>query len=683
MRSPSWFRLVRGIVVAIAVLVSTSCGVTDRSLQSPVAVKGVLDLSALQLSDGGAARLDGEWEFYWQRLLTASDFGSDDLRPDLYVSVPGTWNGEEINGERLGPNGYATYRLVVNLGETGRRMALKFPEAATAATIFIDGKRLASSGVVGTTREAALPAYVPQLIGFEAEGPTVEVVLHVSNFHHRTGGARQSMSIGSASYLTARRDRQLFANAFIIGVMVVVGSIHLGLFLVRRERKTLLFFSVICLFIVLRSLTTSERFLLQLLPSIPWGLHYKLEYLSFFLVVPAFAHYLRSLFPGEYGRKATLAYLVIATVSSAIVVVFPVRIFSRVLIAYQLYTIVGLIYGLFALLRAARRRREGAIAIIIAFVLFAGVVLNDLLFAAHIIHSALLTPIGMFAFVILQSAFLSRQNSRAYETIDRQRVELSIHREGLEQLVEDRTRELETAKQAAERANMAKSDFLAHMNHELRTPLNHIHGFAQLLSDDRIGPLNATQREFLSDILGSGEHLLALIDRVLDLTKVEAGRIDIDSTEFLPVEIVSESVAMLRNRAQQTSVDFLVGSFESIPPIVGDRMMLKQVIFNILDNALKFSPDGGVVRIEASLADEGLRAVTITITDVGIGLDDKDFDRVFEPLEQIEHPRSGRYTGAGIGMALARRYVELHHGTLRVYSEGAGKGTTFAVTLPL
>jgi signal transduction histidine kinase len=438
---------------------------------------------------------------------------------------------------------------------------------------------------------------------------------------------------------------------------------------------------VICFLVLIRGLTTSERFLVQLIPAIPWAFHYRLEYLSYFLLLPAFGYYLRGSFPLEFPRTPLLFNAIVVFLFAAIVLVTPVRFFSRILIGFQLYTVVTLIFGAGALSVAVRRRREGSIAMTVGFLLFVVVVVNDLLSATGIIRSMFLTPIGLFIFIILQSGFLTLQYSRAFETIDRQRAELYKHRAGLEKLVAERTRKLEEAMRVAEQANAAKSDFLAHMSHELRTPLNHIYGFAQLLAGQKIGALNDKQREFLRDILNSGKHLLGLIDRVLDLTKVEAGRMEMDRSEYRLGEIVAESTTMLTGRAQSAGVSFSTEGFENVPPLYGDRMKIKQVIINILDNALKFSPDGGEVRISASLEEEG--KVTVRIADSGIGIEEAHYERVFEPMEQLSTIDSGRYSGAGLGMALARRYIELHRGKLTVWSEGLGKGTTFTIILPV
>ena len=235
------------------------------------------------------------------------------------------------------------------------------------------------------------------------------------------------------------------------------------------------------------------------------------------------------------------------------------------------------------------------------------------------------------------------------------------------------------AKDQAETANRAKSEFLANMSHELRTPLNAILGFSQILSTELLGPLgNAKYMEYCRDILASGQHLLALINDILDTAKVEAGKMVLDEEWFdLDCEI-DAALLLVRERAVQNRQVLEKTMPENFPYLWGDPRRLRQVLINLLSNAVKFTPMGGRVSVDVSLGAEGLQ---IAVSDTGIGIAPENIDRVLLPFGQVANALSRPHDGTGLGLSLSRRLVELHGGRLTVESE-VGVGTTVTVSLP-
>jgi signal transduction histidine kinase len=240
-------------------------------------------------------------------------------------------------------------------------------------------------------------------------------------------------------------------------------------------------------------------------------------------------------------------------------------------------------------------------------------------------------------------------------------------------------REIEDKSRQIEAANRHKSEFLANMSHELRTPLNAIIGFSEVLGEKLFGELNEKQAEYTQDILSSGRHLLSLINDILDLSKVEAGRMELELAKFdLPLAI-DNARTFVRERATRHGITLDVKVDDRLGDIIGDERKIKQILLNLLSNAVKFTPEGGRIGINARQTNG---AVEISVTDTGIGIALEDQPRIFEEFRQVGGDYAHKKEGTGLGLTLAKKFVELHGGKIWVESE-AGKGSTFIFTLPI
>jgi PAS domain S-box-containing protein len=234
--------------------------------------------------------------------------------------------------------------------------------------------------------------------------------------------------------------------------------------------------------------------------------------------------------------------------------------------------------------------------------------------------------------------------------------------------------------QTLQEANRMKSVFLASMSHELRTPLNGIIGFSELLHDGKVGPLTDMQKDYLGDILSSGRHLLQLINDVLDLSKVEAGRVALFPEPLHLAEVIEAACQLLLPAADAKRIRVVRRLDPAVDLVTLDRQKLKQVLFNLLSNAVKFTDDEG--RIEITTSHAGTGFVKITVSDTGIGIRPDEIDKLFLEFQQLDSGAARRYQGTGLGLALTRKFVELQGGTVGVASE-FGKGSCFTVVLPI
>lgn len=296
--------------------------------------------------------------------------------------------------------------------------------------------------------------------------------------------------------------------------------------------------------------------------------------------------------------------------------------------------------------------------------------------------------------------------------------QIKMHTEHLETVVQERTRALEDTnlelqtvnrelvlrREEADAASRAKTDFLANMSHELRTPLNAIMGFSEIMLMGMAGPVSDKQREFLNDISKSGNHLLSLINDILDLSKVEAGKMELEPEPVIIDDLVAGATMMFKEKALKHAIKLDTIKDPAVADIIADRRKLKQVLVNLLSNAFKFTPDGGSVtvaarRIEGEMAgkweEENKSMISqplslptptdlieISVSDTGVGITPEHQKKLFQPFEQIDSSLSRKHAGTGLGLSLCRRFVELHGGRIWVESE-PGKGSTFSFVIPV
>jgi len=268
------------------------------------------------------------------------------------------------------------------------------------------------------------------------------------------------------------------------------------------------------------------------------------------------------------------------------------------------------------------------------------------------------------------------ERQRAVERLHATIAELEDREEKLSLLA----RKYEVAMTRAEAANQAKSEFLANMSHELRTPLNAINGFSEIMAGELFGPLgDAKYKGYAGDILKSGQHLLSLINDILDMAKIEAGKLTLHYEQVSLKEVVDDAARLMRGKIQEAGLNLLVDAPE-IPDIEADHRGLKQVVLNLISNAVKFTPEGGDIVVALTRLDDD--RVRVAVTDTGIGIAPEDLARLARPFEQVEGQHSKTTQGTGLGLALTKSLIELHGGELMMESQ-PGQGTTVSFDLPI
>ncbi|MDO8568526.1 MAG: ATP-binding protein [Dehalococcoidales bacterium] len=263
-------------------------------------------------------------------------------------------------------------------------------------------------------------------------------------------------------------------------------------------------------------------------------------------------------------------------------------------------------------------------------------------------------------------------NALKQQRLARENKELVDRLQGSNKLLYEANEELKKATQA-------KSEFLAHISHELRTPLNVIIGFSELMLDGIPGKVNEEQKQCLSDIRSSGQHLLNLINNILDLSKIESGKMELKIKDFPVSDLIESMRTAITTRFVQRKQTLEIKVEKALPPVRADKEKVRQVLINLIGNATKFTPDGGNIRVEATRQNG---CCQVSVMDNGIGIKKEYQHKLFEPFVQLDSPLGGEKSGSGLGLSIARQIVEKHDGKIWFESE-YGKGSCFSFTLPL
>lgn len=437
--------------------IALAFGVSSISAQQTFD-QGVLDLTSHSFNAATKSiRLNGEVEFYWNKLYTPTDFSkTEDIDPPILVAIPKSWTAYKIDGEKLPSNGFATYRFWIDVkgGDNEQIMGIKLPSIFTSYKLWVNGNLVAQAGVVATSAEEHSPKFniddIPFTIPIANQGSQkLELVFQVSNYSHRRAGLVWPTYFGDFETLKKESRNLDILNLLVIGIILIIGLNHINMFLYRRKDISNLYFGILSLVMILRNISTGDRILAYIFPSINWEFLLSIDNFSGYCTIPFFALFIYNQYSDEFPKMIKNLLVVLGIAFGVFIFVTPAAVFGKFNMIFELYLLIGGLYLTFGvLLRASIKGREGAIFTFIGMFLLYATAINDVLSSMELIQMPYIAPYGLVTFMLLQSFTITSKSARAINQNEALSIELALEKESLEQKIEERTSELQSQHKA-------------------------------------------------------------------------------------------------------------------------------------------------------------------------------------------------------------------------------------------
>ncbi len=662
------------------VLTQASAGFGQAS--QPIAHNGVIDLRAWDFSDkNGVIPLQGEWRFAWRQFINPEIPKGENAFS--FVDVPHRWRGARFNDGVSDGRGYGTYYLRVLLPDNAPRLALKSPGLTYATATYINGELIRMAGKPGADKAREQPYYIVdafQLPSSASRGEVLDIVIHISNHIHARGGMIAKIELGSVrDVMTAHKRYQAFVIAMVSAMLAITGYC-LVIYCTRRAFKAPLYFALF-LFSLAAHIGVSKGVFVEILPFISGLTLLRVEYLA--IIFGPFAGYLfiASLYPHIFHKLVTRAITTYTFITAFSVFAMNAYQYSSLVTLYQAGLLLTLLTTIIGLALAAHRRLDDAI------LLFGGLCISFValavgIYAQHLTGapSWLIVYVSLLTNILAQAITLGRQLTRTMQRTERLGVKLKEANERLEARVTERTRQLDKALEKANLASHAKSEFLAAMSHEIRTPMNGVIGMTEAVLD---GNLPVKQRENIQVIRQSAKSLMVILNDILDISKIEAGKMTLETRPFNLQTVIDSTLALWKEPISQkglalkTQIDGDISGY-----VLGDEIRLGQVLSNIISNACKFTQKGHINVLVKARDIDAKKQLEFRIEDTGTGIKRESVEQVFKAFAQEDQSISRRHGGTGLGLPICVQLTGLMGGELN-YDSGYEDGAAFVLSLTL
>lgn len=630
---------------------------SPNPVNTPRVQEGLIDLSQWDFERDGLVRLDGQWEFYWSRLLESGQY----INPTGFMQVPGLWKGS-LNGTKLQPRGYATYRLKVKVKPTdqGRVFGLKATNIRMASALYVNGKLVEHSGQPAARKELYTPENRPYTAYFSEPGDIIEILIQEANYDFVAAGIIGSLYFGNSADISEVATQSAGLDYAVITALMMLGLYHIGAFLARRSDTSLLYFGMYCMGAALSFASLGEKVFMRLFPWVPYELTYKLIGLASCFSLIMLSLFIRKMCKGivpEWFIKVTL--VVYGTYFFA-VLLLPQRIYSylshpqAILMVVTYLVVILMLSGAFLKGRYSGFSKQELEILILAFICLDISIVDNTLNSMSLRPNNHLGNVGVILFSVLISLMLTFRFAEAFETVRN----LSNRLLSLDKL---------------------KDEFLTNISHELQTPLNGMINMVQATSEGAAGAVTAKQRQILTTVVAMAKKFSGLINDMLDLSNIKRNEITLHFSEVNVGAVSAMVMDVCRYSVNSGKLLLSQTVPEQLPRVRADENRLRQVLFNLIGNSIKFTQAG---KIEVGAVWQG-DTVKITVEDTGIGILSNKHEEIFQSFEQTDQQIQQKFGGTGLGLYISRKLVDLMGGKISVEWSEPGRGTRIAVTLPI
>jgi signal transduction histidine kinase len=692
----------------IILLIFWNLGCSNERLAPHFLVeKGVIDLRNWDFESQPLLNLNGDWEFYPELLeydaasrksyisTTYVEESSNspqiknknEIRKDLFfanqnkflqdwepsfISVPNAWNKHPNKDFIQEGEGVGTYRVRILLPKSRKNFLLQFNDTSIAFRLSINGLLIKENGKIGRSRETMVASYKhPSVLIESGLGEELVINIQMSNFHHPTGGIRKSIQIGNIEYLFNSKNREIAIGWLIFGCTSMMGFYHLVLFLLRKKDISSLTFSLFCLDVSLRTFFTGSVFLYEILPDNYWAYIHKLDILTFVISLPLFTLFSATLFPLEVYPKIRYIFYIFGGIFSTIVIFSQSNFYMKIIPYYQGLVLFGILFAIFVLVVAIRRKREGSLIFVFGSTVLFIIAINDILNQMLILHTGYYANWGLLFFLFSQTTMLSVKFSNSF-------YKLEELQKSLETKVKDRTSELEKSKINAEKANQLKDQFIALVSHDLRSPISSVIGILNLVRQDYENMDENSIKDFLLRAEHSSRQSMEMIENLLDLDRLQSGSIELNLEEYIPFHEVNRIFNKMWSQIQEKQI-IIQNRMDEKFSIITDKTLVNEIFINLISNSVKFCKPNDSILIYSNLNSE---SVEFTIEDTGIGIEESLLPNVFNKVVRTSTKGTMGETGTGLGLPLVYDLVLACKGKIRIDST-YNQGTKIAFSLPL
>ncbi|MCT4619722.1 MAG: ATP-binding protein [Marinisporobacter sp.] len=643
-------------ILLIGILLNFA-GFSREERKMPVAKKGELDITQWSFQKEGPIKLDGEWEFYWNQLLTYDDFhkGERVYKPTGYFHVPSGWNKYKINNEKFPGKGYATYRLKIKTNNIDDLKGLKILTESTAYKLMINRKTIATSGIVGKNKENTIPEYKPQIVHFENDSNEFEIIVQISNYTYARGGFWHSIDFGLMEQIRIMKENSARREMLLFGAIWSMIIYHMAIYWLQRRNRSILYFVIALLGMSVRIFFTGEYFITTLIPTIDFGLIIFIEYMTVYWGATIWFVFIHEVYPEESSEKGVKFFVQISLLLTVFIMLTPIYIYTKYLTFMEVYVAIISYNICISVIRAIRRKEQGADLLFFGMILFFVTYVHDCLYYLNMVKSKPGGLIGFTTFIMLliQAYILAAKYAKTFDEVE----ELSDKMISL---------------------NKLKDEFLANTSHELRTPLHGMISITESVLQSMEGLINQKQKEKLSLVVSSGRRLANLVNEILDYSKLKYGDIKLNRKNVDLQQVVQTALAVQKHLITDKEIILINNLSMDIPLVYGDEDRMTQIIYNLLGNAVKFTQKGKV----SISAIENNGMIEISVEDTGIGISKEKLNDIFKPFEQENTSLTESYGGIGLGLNITKKLVEIQEGKIWVTSE-VKKGSKFTFTMPI